>query len=340
MTSTPLIRSAETFDFVIVGAGSAGCVLANRLTEDPSTRVLLLEAGPHDALETIQVPALFSALFGTDVDWNYQIEKQAHYQGSTTFPRGKTLGGSSSINLMVYIRGTPRRLRRLERARQCRMGLRQRAAVLRQGRAQQSPRRPIPWHRRPTACRGSAVHPRAVARLGRRRLGMGLDPQRRLQWGTPDRCGRISGDLPQRPPLVWCRWVSAARDAAAQPRRTGGRPRDACAPRRQPGDRCLLRPGRHRDDRPRSIRGPAQRRRHQLPAAVAALGDRSRRSAARTRHRRRRRRAGGGREPARPHHGPARVGDSALHRPARDGQPREHGALAGRPRRPLRLQRR
>src|SRR6476659_8736466 len=105
MTSTPLIRSAETFDFVIVGAGSAGCVLANRLTEDPSVRVLLLEAGPHDTLETIQVPALFSALFGTEVDWNYQIEQQANYHGSTTFPRGKTLGGSSSINLMVYIRG-------------------------------------------------------------------------------------------------------------------------------------------------------------------------------------------------------------------------------------------
>ena len=105
MTSTPLIRSAETFDFVIVGAGSAGCVLANRLTEDPSVRVLLLEAGPDDTLETIQVPALFSALFGTEVDWNYQIEQQANYHGSTTFPRGKTLGGSSSINLMVYIRG-------------------------------------------------------------------------------------------------------------------------------------------------------------------------------------------------------------------------------------------
>ena len=100
-----MISPAETFDFVIVGAGSAGCVLANRLTEDPSIRVLLLEAGPDDTLETIKLPALFSALFGTEVDWNYQIEQQANYQGSTTFPRGKTLGGSSSINLMVYIRG-------------------------------------------------------------------------------------------------------------------------------------------------------------------------------------------------------------------------------------------
>jgi choline dehydrogenase-like flavoprotein len=67
--------------------------------------VLLLEAGPQDTFETIQVPALFSALFGTEVDWNYQIEEQNQYRGSTTYPRGRTLGGSSSINLMVYIRG-------------------------------------------------------------------------------------------------------------------------------------------------------------------------------------------------------------------------------------------
>src|SRR4029078_8083262 len=90
MTSTPLIRSAETFDFVIVGAGSAGCVLANRLTEDPSVRVMLLEAGPDDTLETIQVPALFSALFGSEVDWNCQIEPQANYRCPRTSSSGKT----------------------------------------------------------------------------------------------------------------------------------------------------------------------------------------------------------------------------------------------------------
>src|SRR5258705_12086906 len=100
MTSTAGIRSTDTFDFVIVGAGSAGCVLANRLTEDPSTRVLLLEAGPHDTLETIQEPALFNALFGSDVDWNYQIGKQTPYHGYTPYPRGKTLVGASSPRLL------------------------------------------------------------------------------------------------------------------------------------------------------------------------------------------------------------------------------------------------
>jgi choline dehydrogenase len=105
MTSAKPVSPAQTFDYVVVGAGSAGCVIANRLTEDPSVRVLLLEAGPEDGGDAIRVPALFSGLFGTEVDWDYRIEPQAHYAGSELYPRGKTLGGSSAINLMVYIRG-------------------------------------------------------------------------------------------------------------------------------------------------------------------------------------------------------------------------------------------
>jgi choline dehydrogenase len=105
MTSSRQVSLHNSFDYVIVGAGSAGCVLANRLSEDPSVQVLLLEAGPEDALDAIRVPAIFGSLFGTEVDWDYRLEPQTHYQGSMTYPRGKTLGGSSSINLMVYIRG-------------------------------------------------------------------------------------------------------------------------------------------------------------------------------------------------------------------------------------------
>ena len=97
--------SQDTFDYVIVGAGSAGCVLANRLSADPAARVLLLEAGPPDTLDTIRVPALWSGLFGSEVDWDYRLEPQPHYAGSDLYPRGKTLGGSSAINAMVYIRG-------------------------------------------------------------------------------------------------------------------------------------------------------------------------------------------------------------------------------------------
>jgi choline dehydrogenase len=105
MTSTNPVPSAESFDYIVVGAGSSGCILANRLTEDPSVRVLLLEAGPEDSVDAIRVPVLFGSLFGSDVDWDYRLEPQAHYAGSPLYPRGKTLGGSSAINLMVYIRG-------------------------------------------------------------------------------------------------------------------------------------------------------------------------------------------------------------------------------------------
>jgi choline dehydrogenase len=94
-----------SFDYVVIGAGSAGCVLANRLSADSSVRVLLLEAGPADGPETIRVPAMFGALFGSEVDWDYRLEPQDDYAGSAVYPRGKTLGGSSAINLMVYIRG-------------------------------------------------------------------------------------------------------------------------------------------------------------------------------------------------------------------------------------------
>src|SRR3954471_17511039 len=94
------------FDYVIVGAGSAGCVLAARLSEDPDVSVLLVEAGPPDTKENIHVPAAFGSLFKTDVDWDYCTAPEEGCGGRMMFlPRGRTLGGSSSINAMIYIRG-------------------------------------------------------------------------------------------------------------------------------------------------------------------------------------------------------------------------------------------
>jgi choline dehydrogenase len=94
------------YDYVIVGAGSAGCVLAARLTEDPETSVLLLEAGPPDVKENIHVPLGYLQLARTDVDWDYHSAPEPNCNGRRiSLPRGKVLGGSSSVNAMVYIRG-------------------------------------------------------------------------------------------------------------------------------------------------------------------------------------------------------------------------------------------
>jgi choline dehydrogenase len=96
----------STYDYVIVGAGSAGCVLAARLSEDPDVKVLLLEAGPPDVKENVHVPLGYLSLAKTDVDWDYSTAPEAFCGGRRIYlPRGKVLGGSSSINAMVYIRG-------------------------------------------------------------------------------------------------------------------------------------------------------------------------------------------------------------------------------------------
>jgi choline dehydrogenase len=94
------------FDYVIVGAGSAGCVLAGRLSEDLGSRILVLEAGPPDAAPEIRMPAATPLLWQGPYSWGDATARQAHAGGRELFwPRGRTLGGSSSINGMVYIRG-------------------------------------------------------------------------------------------------------------------------------------------------------------------------------------------------------------------------------------------
>lgn len=96
----------EKFDYIVVGSGSAGGVIAARLSEDPSVSVLMLEAGGEDDADEIKIPAAFPSLFKTKWDWNYRTVGQKQLNGRRAdWPRMKSLGGCSSMNAMIYIRG-------------------------------------------------------------------------------------------------------------------------------------------------------------------------------------------------------------------------------------------
>ncbi|GAB3004750.1 hypothetical protein GCM10017788_64890 [Amycolatopsis acidiphila] len=89
------------YDYLVVGAGSAGCVLAARLSEDPDVTVALVEAGPPDTADEIHIPVAYPSLFKSRWDWDYDSEAEPEFGGRRAYlPRGRTLGGSSSMNSM------------------------------------------------------------------------------------------------------------------------------------------------------------------------------------------------------------------------------------------------
>ena len=94
------------FGYIVVGAGTAGCVLAARLSEDPGTRVLLLEAGSADRTRAMTVPDAWPELLGSAADWADVTTAQAS-AGPVTYPRGRAVGGSGAINAMAHVRGHP-----------------------------------------------------------------------------------------------------------------------------------------------------------------------------------------------------------------------------------------
>ncbi|WP_432343857.1 choline dehydrogenase [Shinella yambaruensis] len=101
------MAATKTYDFIIIGAGSAGCVLANRLSADPANKVLLLEAGGKDLNPLFRLPMLMGKLFHSGIyNWHYHTEPEPHLNGRSLYwPRGKVLGGTSTINGMIYVRG-------------------------------------------------------------------------------------------------------------------------------------------------------------------------------------------------------------------------------------------
>lgn len=101
-------QGSVQYDYVVIGAGSAGGVVANRLTENYTTTVLLLLVGTPDTKPEIQVPSEWTTLLGSEVDWAYFTEEPYLNNRKIFSPRGKVLGGSSSLNTMIYMRGNSR----------------------------------------------------------------------------------------------------------------------------------------------------------------------------------------------------------------------------------------
>ena len=164
----------ESFDYVIVGAGSAGCAVAARLSEDPDVSVLVLEAGGKDRSPNIKIPAAFAKQFKTKLDWDYSTGPEPHLDGRDLYvPRGKSFGGSSSMNAMMYVRGRPLDYDGWREAGCHGLGLRGRAALLQAHGEQRARGLRGPRRRRPGQRRGAARARPLTARFLRRPRGPG-----------------------------------------------------------------------------------------------------------------------------------------------------------------------
>ena len=209
----PMPDSSATYDYIIIGAGSAGCVLANRLSEDPAVKVLLLEAGPRDWHPFIHMPAGLAKLVGQKgVNWNYDTAPRAAAQPPHAVVAARQGAGRVELDQCDVLHPRrSRRLRRLGRARRRRLGLGQRAALFQAQRRQQPRRRRAARRRRSVVRRRPALHQPAVARLHRRRAAGGFPPQFRLQRPAAARRGLVPGHATRRRALLVGGRLSATR---------------------------------------------------------------------------------------------------------------------------------
>ena len=277
-----MTASVDAFDYVIVGAGSAGCVLADRLTEDGRDSTLVLEYGGSDRSIFLQMPSALSIPMGMEkYDWRYYTEPEPGLGGRRLHtPRGKVLGGSSSINGLVYVRGNALDFERWEQEGASRLELRGGPALLPpRGDACRRRRRVSRRFRTAADFLRPALESPACG-LARGGPAGRLPGDRRRQRPPAGRLRPARHDGRRRAPLERRQRVSAPRDDALESRGPDARARDANPVRRQARRGRRVPPGRCDAHRACAARSHPERGIHQFAEAPETLRRRPGRRAA------------------------------------------------------------